>query len=80
VRAASCLCRQPNLQAKGLIPWGAMETLKLISSYAKMASPFLAVILSGWNAYDARRKFWRCAAGVAVTALFIVIGITRAFY
>jgi hypothetical protein len=59
-----------HLRGKGF----EMETLKLISGYATMINPFLAAVLSGWNAYDARYRFWRCLAAIVVTLVFIGIG------
>jgi hypothetical protein len=51
-----------------------METLRLVSAYAKMISPFLAAILSGWNTYDAREKSWRFISGIIVTLILLAIG------
>ena len=56
-----------------------METLKLFSGYAKMINPFLAAVLSGWNAYDARDRFWRCLGAIVVTLIFIRVGCFNVF-
>lgn len=58
---------------------GKMDTLKLISGYATTSLPFLAAILSGMNAYEARGKRWRCIFGGVSTAFFVGIGLLNVF-
>jgi hypothetical protein len=57
-----------------------METLKVVSVYAKMMNPFLAAILVGWVAYDLRHRFWRYVSGLLATALLVAYGLSNIFF
>lgn len=52
-----------------------METLQVISGYARMISPFLAAILTAWVAYEMRNQFWCYLVAILLTVYFLGSGI-----